>query len=814
MSVAHDTNRNSLDLVRISSPSLSEPVTGTQNAIESAVDNVEPPGSHQVFALSPSSSEPVTGTQHARESGVDNVEPPMSHQVFALSPPLSEPVTGTQNTRESAVDVEHQVPCQAFPQSPSSVNELVTGTQTAINSNARAGGISPRPVDNEVQAEIDRVELSVPFTVRIDDTDTSIVDYEVHDDTDTNDSSSPTTQPLIQHSHADRVVSDWNDYEISGLKIVRGAVNVAVQISNVIDHFFDNNNNPKSLFFWTDHFSNDVNQTKIMDYRTQVLSAQFEKSTRARLPLFEWVHGRDAPKFSPFPLSEVAVRDTHAFEDYIVTTIMPSLGFNSQLVCFEVTYMSVLLQPPIGGISQVIHTDDYPESERGEWISLLFPCHQQRSTVFLRKLLSNAFGKCDGVKPFFDIGDFAAWSKVSYFGSTAESVDPRKVLGLNLLVYVHVKPLCNHISQEISPVTGGDFQKNCDKTGFQVVNYGPDVIHWTGGLVPMIRVCACCLNGVNYDCEAQLPSGEPNENRMLTSLLFCTECAAEHQFSGPDARVHVLICEWCKNIEAFNPVTTYPDLESTIWSKCVVSVLFQRVLQTKLCTHGNTFFQRLPANDVLFVLFSRDEIAASCTFWSKFFDQYHFTKVYAPTEFAHTSPPLQWSVFWELFLENTTCARARMLCWIGAMITGIGPVISKKEKKLFHGGYPVFFHSELCDRESATNAFTNMMTSCDDGARLVFHEARFLKLTRRVLSHVMQTYWEYSLRCECKAPGLIETFTSDSRHRVIHACKGPTLRTDVPQIGQFNSESEKELVDRFVVRCRNVWHKARAESGG
>ena len=131
--------------------------------------------------------------------------------------------------------------------------------------------------------------------------------------------------------------------------------------------------------------------------------------------------------------------------------------------------MSILLQPPLGGISQAIHTDDYPECPLGEWISLLFPCHQQRSTVFLSKDLSTPFGKATGVKPFFNIGDLAAWSKIRHFGSGAEAVDASMYLRSGLFVFVHVTPLPARVPHGMAPVTGDVSEGNRDESGEEVI---------------------------------------------------------------------------------------------------------------------------------------------------------------------------------------------------------------------------------------------------------------------------------------------------------------------------------------------------------
>ena len=733
----------------------------------------------------------------------------------ALHPVMSELVTSTQivgdGVNMNAVNVPS--PLQSEP---------VTGPPNFGDSSKAA--IEPLAKTSEITSDALPIALSVPFRVRVDDTDYSIVDYdedvgeELGLGTATPNPETPVPLPQNEQddTHATLVVRDWNDYAISGLKILRAYEDLADRVRSVISHFFYPNNYPKPGLYWTDLFSSNVFPAKIIDVESGQTILNYENSTRATVALFDWIRRRTETKFEGFNPTENAVRDTLSFEAFVLGSILPSLGFNSSLVSFHISGMSILLQPPAGGISQAIHTDDYGECPPGEWISLLFPCHQQRSTVFLSNDLTNAFGKATGVKPFLNIGDLVAWSKIRHFGSGAEAVDVSMFLRSALFVFVQVKPLPDLIPQRMPPVTGDVLEGNRDESGQEVIQYGPDVIHWTGGLVPIIRVCVSCLYGVNYDYEAQRPSDVPVEakhDRFATNLLFCTECVQKHEVCGCEARVQSLICQWCKDMDAFYPVAKLPDLDATNASDCVVNWIYQSILNVELCTHGKSYYQPLPSQDALFVLFSHEEIATSCKFWLDFFKTYNFTTVYAPTEFSHTSP--QWSVFWELFMSNSTCTRARMLCWIGAMIAGIGPVLSKKGKKVYHGGYPVFFHSELWNRESGVNAFAKMMSACEEGSRLVFHEAHLLKLTRRVLSHVEQTYWEYSMRCQCNGSHKQEVLDDgEVNHRSITFCSGPTLRSNVPQTAQHVSKSDTDMAESFMFRCRQLWMNGRTTNNG
>ena len=724
---------------------------------------------------------------------------------IAQTPLLNEPVTGPLNIGASVVaDV-------AVLHKP--VTDLCNTAQSVVDMREP----SAAPIDlstgtvSVVLPEVVPEAFSVPFKVRVDDTDTDIVDFETFSDSE--GSTLPTSDSIRQeqvNGHAEGIVRAWNDYEITGLKIMRGTANLADALSNVTRHFFYNNNKPKPGLFWTDLFSNNVIPTVHRNDETGESVSYYENSTRATVPLFDWVRGRSLgdPKFANHSLSDEAVRDIRLFEEFVVNSIMPQLGFDQSVVQFNISGMSILLQPPVGGISQVMHTDDYPESVPGEWISLLFPCHQQRGTVFLRKLLSNAFGSAVGVKPFFNIGDVAAWSTVKHFGSGAEAVDPHMLLRSAVFVFVHVTPVSERLPERILPVTGGELEGNRDENGQEVIQYGPDEIHWTGGLVPIIRVCVCCLNGVNCDYETQFPSQQQCPGQQSTSLMFCTQCAALQSVHDGQARVRALICQWCKDNDTFFPVGAYPDMDTSTDPFCVISWLYESVMNAKLCTHGKVSYQPLPIQDLLFVLFSHDEIASSCQFWVDFFTTYHFTEVYAPIELSQDAR--HWNVFWELFLSNSTCTRARILCWIGAIIGGIGPVFSKKDK-LYHGGYPVFYPSKVCHRDAASNAYVNVLSSCDNGIRLLFQEARLLKLTRRIMSYVKQTYWEYSMRCQChvSASSCTDMQGTEGNHRVIKLCSGPILRRTVTQASREVEPSEKDLVDRFELKCRELWTNSR-----
>ena len=804
------------------SPVLPEPVKGPRNVEETAVGvrPSTPPHNQVPIAQSPVLLEPVTGPRNVQETavGIPPSTPPHTELPIAQSPALLEPATGPRNVGETAVGIHPSTPPHTdvpIAQSPALL-EPVTGPRNegdgaALHApQATTADTASSPGHDVLMFLEDDCETGLlPFTVRRDDTDLSVVDYDSMSDSDTEPSQSPSITQDQGMGHAEGIVRSWSDYEVVGLKILRGEPTVEDIVCGITRQFFNENNQLKPGVFWSDLFSNKVIPNHYTNEETGDIVYYYENSTRATVPLFEWIEGKsngDA-KFAEFPLSDDAVSAVHRLQHFVLSTLMPILGFNPEVVRFEISGVSILLQPPVGGVSQVMHTDDYPHCLPGEWISLLFPCHPQRGTVFLKKQLSDAFGAAMGVKPFFNIGDVAAWSGVKHFGSGADAVPPHFLLRSALFVFVHVTPLTPLLPQNITPVPGENVNGNRDEQGQEIIHYGPDEIYWTAGLVPIIRVCVCCLNGVNCDYEAQSPSTQNNSGQLSTSLLFCTQCAALEPLRDGQARVRSLICQWCKDNDTFYPVGAYPDMDTSN-PTCVVSYLYESVLNAQLCTHGKRSYQPLPVHDLLFVLFSHEEIASSCKFWLDFFSTYNFTEVYAPIDFSQNSG--HWQVFWELFLSNSACTRARILCWIGAIIAGIGPVFSKKDK-LYHGGYPVFFDSKVCHRDAASNAFVNVLTSCESGVRFAFNEARWLKLTRRIMSYVKQTHWEYSMRCKCNATCNVEKI--EGMHRQIKFCSGPILRSTVTQTARVVESSERHLVDLFVLKCRRLWAKRRGEGG-
>jgi hypothetical protein len=498
--------------------------------------------------------------------------------------------------------------------------------------------------------------------------------------------------------------------------------------------------------------------------------------------------------------------DLSAFQDYVLTTILPELGFQINKAQFKIRGMSLLCQTAVGGMSQVIHTDDNPDSIPGEWISLLFPCHTQRATVFLRSILSNRFGTPEGVKPLVHLGDVLGWTRVEHFGSASQCVPQQNVLRVALFVYVQVLdvvPVFINPSHSMkAPVTGAIENDGVNSDGEQDINYGPDIIHWTGGLVPIIRICCSCRHGVNtLDMKT---NGDANNaiNSVPGSqheLLFCTICAKLSGLSPHEAVAEALVCQWCSTMEEFSPLR-----HKYSGSNSVADFLYQSMVDSGLCCHGRQNYSNISVQDHLFVLFFEHEVVSACKFWLLFFAAYDFAAQRAPKEIEGAQN--KWSVFWDIFLVNTSCPRARVLCFVGAMIAGIGPVLMSK-KKLYHGGYPVFYKFESFKKESTVNAFVNVVRTLTRACDLEFHDAHFKKVSKRVHSYIALGHWEYSMRCTCEStlgPSARSSPTSSNDHHAPSRCHDPILKRDVFQPA-LPSEEEKVAVDCFVALCRNTY---------
>ena len=630
-----------------------------------------------------------------------------------------------------------------------------------------------------------------------------IVDYEPDDQFD---STTLNEINLNVPSSATAVVQKWCDYNVNGLKVIRQDSAVDTVVKCVVSNFFDlNTNKPKPGLFWSDLFSQDVNADTVQDPESENIYYEYKHSTRAHVPLFDWMSGHSTGKFTNHPLSEDTIRHLNAFQEVVVTHVMPLLGFDPRLTTFEITGMSILIQPPVGGVSQVIHTDDDPLTELGEWVSLLFPVHKQRGTVFLQEMQYDKFGSIRGVKPLFNLGDVAAWSKVKHFGSGAEAVPPEKEIRMALFAYVHVIEKNSAHSLARSSVPGELRNGNRDENDDENIHFGPDETYWKSGLVPIIRRCASCRHGVtSYDVPefkstyVNNNSGDAEEARSEHpfQLHYCNICAFFSGKKSHEGEVQGLICQWCVDMPSFDMRARHPQLNLQPELNSVSDFIYHSVIDAKVCIHGSTHFVPFPPQHQIFLLFSHNEIASSCNFWIQFFKIYNFVTEMAPQDFNLKSGK-PWVTFWELYLLNSTCYRSRMLCWIGALLGGIGPVFTSKTN-VSHGSYPVFFNQQVLKHSNSSASFLKMITSLKNGCNLKFDQSRLLKVTKRLHAYLTKCYWSYSLQCSCEHS--TTTFNNDY-HNVID-CLGPLLRLDIPHEVSVNPDTDKALCDLFVNDCR------------
>ena len=71
------------------------------------------------------------------------------------------------------------------------------------------------------------------------------------------------------------------------------------------------------------------------------------------------------------------------------------------------------------------------------------------------------------------------------------------------------------------------------------------------------------------------------------------------------------------------------------------------------------------------------------------------------------------------------------------------------------------------------------------------------------------------MRCQCNASvhNVDRAQGSEGKHRTITFCSGPVMRRNVTQASRGVDQSEKEIVDRFEVKCRESWHDGRVDGG-
>ena len=274
--------------------------------------------------------------------------------------------------------------------------------------------------------------------------------------------------------------------------------------------------------------------------------------------------------------------------------------------------------------------------------------------------------------------------------------------------------------------------------------------------------------------------------------LYCQECVDSRQ----KPTFECLVCQWCKNMEPLDVNERYPSLNCASNEATVSDYLYQSLLNEKTCLHGSTNFKKLASSDFIFLLFSLNEVQGACRYWLAFLSTFSFIKSSAPLNLTQTSDiKLLWTKFWGIFLRNNSCSRARMLCWVGALLGGIGGLFIDQTKLRF-GLYPVFYDDHHFTSISAFNSSAKMFGSLKDGSNGKFDDIRFQKVNRRVHRLIQKRSGDVNLRCCCED---YESLSDSTSYHVIETCL-PQL----PDTVMMNNTTD-EVGQAFVRKCRESW---------
>jgi hypothetical protein len=604
------------------------------------------------------------------------------------------------------------------------------------------------------------------------------------DEDDTKSQSDEIKATPISDPVADTIRS-WSYCGVPGLRMLPNVALVADTVSKLSFHFFEPQTfRPKPGIIWLNLFGQEVVPVTLPNESRD----EFRTSARANVPLFDWASGKFS-RHIPFP--EGALADFEAVQVLATTVLMPALGFGScpTGVRYRVEGMSFLMQTPAGGISQVLHTDDDPNADIGEWVSILLPCHDQKGTVFMARDHYDGFERPRGVKPFVSLGDVLAWNRVAHMGSACSDVPPGIELRVALFVFVHVirdSPTESGQNLEFFHVS---HPSNRDFADEERIHYGPDYNFWRSGAFPIIRVCTVCKHGISSSVTPFLESRNTKEPNVL---VYCGSCARDK------SQVECLVCAWCQDMGALDVAARYPQLDCESEFATATDYVYQCLIEEKTCLHGALHFRPLPLHEYIFVLFSVSEVQAGCRFWMSFFAARDFTARGAPADLLASNQSSLWTRFCSTFLTNPTCYRALVLCWLSAAIGGIGSVFNAKTKLSF-GNYPVFYGPHHYSSESARNSSRLAMRAWRDACSGIFHENHLLKAARRAHRIIHRHCGEMTLRCTC-----VDCDVGNGKHHVIEKCPGPVLKLGPPMATSGNACAIQES-ERFMQACRDSW---------
>ena len=608
------------------------------------------------------------------------------------------------------------------------------------------------------------------------------------------DNSSDEGEMLNETFDSSGPIKFWNFGGVQGLNIVRGVADLAESVSRFSSHFFEPESFlPKSGLVWADLFGQDPQAVTFSDPRTGAPCEEYRKSARAVVPILDWAKGARSYGI-PFP--DIARRDLAVLEAVILTSVMKNLGYSASGVQMRIEGISFLVQTPACGISQVIHTDDDPCSAPGEWISILVPCHTQKCTVFFQNVISGIFEKHLGVKPTLNLGDVAAFNKVAHMGSSVEMTPSSNKLRVCLFFLVHVLPEVDNRTRGSNP--DSEFvsaNRNIDDD--EIIYFGPDVNFWRSSLIPIIRTCCVCLHGVGSEFT---PFSGNSSGSLEQRLLYCSVCVSANKVEP----VEGLVCQWCVSSSGLNVFEKYSGLDCTSENASVSDYVYQSLINEKTCLHDSYYFKQLDTMDYLFVLFSKDELKRGCRFWINFYNSFEFTTDHAPNSIFDCETKM-WPNFWESMLVNKQCFRARIICWVSALLGGIGYVLCLRTKLSF-GKYPVFYNHSQINSVSSSNAVIMSMASFKNFCSGQFNAARLEKVTRRVHRFLKYYASDMTLRCTCGDYGGAFEEGEPYNHHVIEECHGPIMISLIPAEGDAGKANNE-----FVQRCRRRFTDAEVQ---
>ena len=616
------------------------------------------------------------------------------------------------------------------------------------------------------------------------------------------------------------VCAQWSFAGITGLRVLHHITEVESCIQAVIRPLFELDTfAPKLPLFWSDLFSQRLSPT---DENASVSwldgvghsagkSYAYAFSSRAQVNLKQWEKVssrqqvlRQSRLRSRIPIiPEEVVFGVVALESLVTQVLLPQAGFNPNEFQFEVDIISILLQTPFGGKAQVAHTDDPVTSELGQYVSLLFPCHTQASTVWIEEIHPNALGGLRGIKPRLSLGSYAMWSKVKHFGSSCQEVPHTNVLRSSVFVGVKVMSKTQKLTAVVS--NANDFSVQSDNE----IHFEPETHLWTGGLVPVVRVCCSCSHAI-HPCYPREFSQNEADGKLVSTVMYCVQCCKEK----PDLEIenHV-ICQWCERNPGFERFQSYEvnsNCKFPSWTEHDTVLDFVYSGLSSGCVHGARHFRPLPLFEHLHLVFTREEVRSACSFWAQYLRSYGVVVEHAPRDLFNSTTKTKdlWSVFMDLFLSNKRCKRARRLCWFGSLIAGFGPVFQATTTKLFQfGNVPLFANNQQQLLDKSLSVYVEALSCVDRGAsgdlRSNTHNDKNVK---RLYRFLVNGLYDESVRCSCsnwnesdlaQNPDLVHQVQCCPGPVLVHgvACEGPVEATPdhFQQAGKFMAQFRQQV---------------------